>query len=243
MGLKRLTDTVNNQKRAHLFRKTSKQGQTKNALIAIVGMACRERGKQTKNNLVSEINGEIKIKDKLWMNSIIEDASSLNVKLTIGGLYEDNDQSWPENSIDNSSIKPGQNFEMDRLTIRGENWYSKMNMGYVAITRELSIMYRHQLQTDQAYLTEDGKKILEILGTHGYEECPDLEVRIWEEIEGYNIMEGAEVKLSQLTPSCGMGCNKREKWNIIFTNTRMKRVIMSNDSYLYDVITRRVKIY
>ena len=65
-------------------------------------------------------------------------------------------------------------------------------------------------------------------------------MRIWEEIDGLNIIEGGEVKLSQLTPSCGMGCNKREKWNMVFTNTRMKRVIMSNDSYKYDVTTRRV---
>ena len=129
---------------------------------------------------------------------------------------------------------------MDRLTIRGENWYSKREMGYVSINRELYSKYRHQLQTEQAYLTEDGKNILEILGIHGYEECPDLEVRIWEEIEGFNIIEGAEVKLSQLTPSCGMGCNKREKWNRIFMNTRMKRVIMGNDNYQYDVTTRRV---
>ena len=47
--------------------------------------------------------------------------------------------------------------------------------------------------------------------------------------------------LSQLTPSCGMGCNKRAKWNMIFTNRRMSRVIMSNDSYLYDITTRKVK--
>ena len=175
-----------------------------------------------KTKLISEINGEMKIKDRLWMNSIIEDASLLNIQLTIGGLYEDNENSWPENRMETSSMKPGQNFEMDRLTIIEENWYYKMKTSYVSANGALSIKYRHQLQTEQAYLTEDKKNILEILGHHGSEICPDLEVRMWEEIEGFDIMEGAEVKLSQLTPFCRMGCNKKEKWNIIFTNSRRR---------------------
>ena len=93
---------------------------------------------------------------------------------------------------------------MDRLTIFEEKWYCKMGQEYVLPERELSPLYRHQLQTEQAYLSEDSENILEILGTHGCELYPDLEVRVWEEVKGGKIKAGSEVMLSQLTPSCGM---------------------------------------
>ena len=84
-------------------------------------------------------------------------------------------------------------------------------------------------------------EILEVLGTHSDEEEPDLEIRIWECTEGERIEEDTIVKLSISTPSCGMGCNKREKWENVFRNKWVDRAILSNDCYEYDITTRKVK--
>jgi hypothetical protein len=52
---KRITDIVNNQIMAHLYRKVMKVGPTKNALLAMIDIACRERGKETKPNMIINI--------------------------------------------------------------------------------------------------------------------------------------------------------------------------------------------
>ena len=49
------------------------------------------------------------------------------------------------------------------------------------------------------------------------------------------------VKLSENTPSCGMGCNMRMKWSEVFSSNTTERVIMDNDSYKYEVTTRKVR--
>jgi len=54
MGFKRMSDTVNSQKMAHLFRKTNHSGMTKNSLLALIQLICREKGIETKNNLITE---------------------------------------------------------------------------------------------------------------------------------------------------------------------------------------------
>ena len=95
MEYKRISDLVNNQKMAHLYRKTINEGPTKNALMAMIDIACRERGKETKANMIINIEERERVKDKLWMNSIIEDSANWNVQLTIGGKYEDNENAWP----------------------------------------------------------------------------------------------------------------------------------------------------
>jgi hypothetical protein len=46
IGYKRISDLVNNQKMAHLYRKTINEGPTKNALMAMVDIACRERERE-----------------------------------------------------------------------------------------------------------------------------------------------------------------------------------------------------
>ena len=85
MGFKRMSDTVNNQKMAHMFRKTNHAGMTKNALLALIELVCLEKGIETKSNLITEINSEVKLKDKTWLCRLVEDAAKWNVNLTIGG--------------------------------------------------------------------------------------------------------------------------------------------------------------
>jgi len=68
----------------------------------------------------------------------------------------------------------------------------------------------HQLNHDQAYLNKSGNMVLEILGRHSDDTYPDLEVRCWERTRDAIIKKGSLVKLSQETPSCGMGCNMKK---------------------------------
>ena len=120
MGYKKLTDIVNNQKMAHLYRKAIQEGSTKNALMSMIDIACRERGRETKPYMVIEIDGSEKIKERLWINSVIEDAATNNVQLTIGGTYNDTENEWPENRA--NQINSAQHFEMDYLTKLGGDW-------------------------------------------------------------------------------------------------------------------------
>jgi hypothetical protein len=240
MGYKRLTDIVNNQKMAHLYRKVMKVGPTKNALLAIIDIACREREKETKPNMIINIEGKEKIKDRLWLNSIIEDTARWDVQLTIGGKYEDSDVSWPESRV--KTVGPGQHFEIDFMTLNNEVWKKKVNGKYEEVTqgKNLGEDYRHQIKYDQAYISCNGTEVLEVLGTHGDEEKPDLEIRIWERMDEGNMKRGSILKLSNLTPSCGMGCNRRMKWEDVFHKKRMERIIMDNDNYTYDTTIRKV---
>ena len=109
-------------------------------------MACRETGKETKPYLITEIDGSRKPNDNFWMNSIIEDANKIKDNLTIGGTYEDNDEMWPEDRYNGGSDIPGQQFNIDRMTIVGQNWHKKEQNEITKITRELNISYRHQFQ-------------------------------------------------------------------------------------------------
>jgi hypothetical protein len=93
LGQKKLSDVTNYQKKAHLYRKTIKEGSTKNALLAMIDIACRERNKETKPGMINHIDGSKKLNDKLWLNSLIEDANEVNVQLTIGGSYHNNAES------------------------------------------------------------------------------------------------------------------------------------------------------
>jgi hypothetical protein len=68
--------------------------------------------------MITNIEERERVKDKLWMNSIIEDSANWNVQLTIGGKYEDNENAWPE--CRSKEINPGQHFEMDYMTITEE---------------------------------------------------------------------------------------------------------------------------
>jgi len=122
MGFKRMSDTVNSQKMAHLFRKTNHSGMTKNSLLALIELICREKGIETKSNLITEIKSDVKIKEKMWLGSLIEDAEKWNVNLTIGGKFN-NDNVWPESRSD--SIKIGQHFVMDYLTKVKGKWMFK----------------------------------------------------------------------------------------------------------------------
>jgi hypothetical protein len=223
MGYKRLTDIVNNQKMAHLYRQVMKVGPTKNALLAMIDIACRERGKETKPNMIINIEGKEKIKDKLWINSIIEDTARWDVQLTIGGKYEDSDQSWPESRV--NDVRPGRHFEIDFMTLHNDEWRRKFNGKYEILTqgKTLSEEYRHQIKYDQAYTNCNGKEVFEVLGTHGDEETPDLEIRIWERMDEGEVKRGSRLKLSEITPSCGMGCNMRMKWEDVFQKSRMQR--------------------
>jgi hypothetical protein len=49
MGFRRMSDTVNSQKMAHLYRKTNHSGMTKNSLLALIELVCREKGIETKS--------------------------------------------------------------------------------------------------------------------------------------------------------------------------------------------------
>ena len=239
MGFKRMSDTVNNQKMAHMFRKTNHNGMTRNAILALIELICREKGIETKNNLITEIKSDIKVKDKMWLCSLIEDAEKWNVNLTIGGSYENNCDEWPESRSE--VISTGQHFVMDYLTKVEGKWMYKCNDNLIDTGVNLPEKYMHQLNHDQAYLDESGEMVLEILGRHNYEDFPDLEVRIWERTNEAKIKKGSLLKLSQDTPSCGMGCNMIKKWIEVFHDDEVKRVIMDNDSYTYNVTTRKVK--
>jgi len=119
----------------------------------------------------------------------------------------------------------------------------KVNGKYEELTqgKTLGEEYRHQIKYDQAYTSCNRKQVLEVLGTHGDEETPDLEIRIWERIDEGKMKRGSILKLSELTPSCGMGCNRKMKWKDVFHKKRMERIIMDNDDYTYDTTIRRVK--
>ena len=189
--------------------------------------------------MITNIEEREGVKDKLWMNSIIEDSANWNVQLTIGGKYEDIETSWPE--CRSKEINPGQHFEMDYMTITEEGW-KKVSIDRVEeVMNKISSQYRHQLKFDQAYLSSNGKIIFEILGVHGLEEKPELEVRIWEKTDNRSIQKGSIVKLSDLTPSCGMGCNMKLEWTKLFETERVKRIILSNDDYTYETTTRKVR--
>ena len=127
------------------------------------------------------------------------------------------------------------------MTITEEGW-KKVSIDRVEeVMNKISSQYRHQLKYDQAYLSCNGNIIFEILGVHGLEEKPELEVRIWEKTDNRSIQKGSIVKLSDLTPSCGMGCNMKLEWKKIFETERVKRIILSNDDYTYETTTRKVR--
>jgi ribonuclease HI len=69
---------------------------------------------------------------------------------------------------------------------------------------------------------------------------PDLEIRKWESIDRRAIKKATMVKLSEDTPSCGMGCDNRVRWGQIFKTSRTLRAIMSNDNYSCETTTRTV---
>ena len=81
---------------------------------------------------------------------------------------------------------------------------------------------------------------MEVLGKHSNDDMPDLEIRIWESIDGKAIKMGTIAKLSEKTPSCGMGCDNKMKWEQIFMENRTRRVIMSNNNYSCETTTRTV---
>jgi len=234
-----MSDTVNNQKMAHIFRKTNHNGMTRNALLALIELICREKGIETKNNLITEIESDVKVKDKMWLCSLIEDAGKWNVNLTIGGSYESNCDAWPESRSE--VINPGQHFVMDYMTKVEGKWMLKYEDKLINSEMNLSENYMHQLNHDQAYLNKDEDMVLEILGKHNNKDYPDLEVRLWEATSKSKIKKGSLLKLSQATPSCGMGCNMIKKWKEVFKDHEVQRVIMDNDSYTYNVTTRKVK--
>jgi hypothetical protein len=130
---------------------------------------------------------------------------------------------------------------MDYLTKEEGKWMYKCGDKLIDSGEKLSDKYMHQLNHDQAYLNKSGEMILEILGRHNDDVYPDLEVRVWEGTSKSKIKKGSLIKLSQATPSCGMGCNMIKKWAEVFQDDEVKRVIMDNDSYTYNVTTRKVK--
>jgi len=178
---------------------------TKNALLALMEIICREKGIETKPNLITEISSGVKLSDKLWLGSLIEDASNWNVQLTIGGKYENDCDAWPESR--SSIIKAGQHFDMDYMTKLGDKWVVKYEDQQIEVKKHLPIQYMHQLNHDQAYLNRSD--------TH-----PDLEVRIWERTKNVKIQRGSLLQLSQTTPSCGMGCNMKKNGQRCFKMRR-----------------------
>ena len=191
LGLKRVSDVTNNQKKSHLFRKTINEGSTKNALLAMIDIACRERNNETKPGMINHIDGSIKVKDKLWMNSLIEYANEVDVNLTIGGDYHNNSESWPEDKLERARDGKGQHFNIDTMTIKRGRWEkpsSKFEEYEEYSEEKLSINYRHQLKHDQSYIVNE--QVMEVLGKHSNDDMPDLEIRIWESIDGKAIKRG-----------------------------------------------------